>query len=117
MEGITFETDASRASTAKSVGAALGDVPPDRRLEETWRNMPETSLVQASAARARPWEMEMIDRSVVKEGMEDALEAERAIEPGGNLRSSWEALLKNARKCVRCDLTITQLRPCSERGR
>ena len=36
--------------------------------------MPETSLVQALVAGARPWEMEMIDRSVVKEGMEDALE-------------------------------------------
>jgi uracil-DNA glycosylase family protein len=26
------------------------------------------------------------------------------IEPGGNLRASWEALLKDARKCRRCDL-------------
>ncbi len=46
----------------------------------------------------------MTDRSVVKEGMEDALEAERSIEPGGNLRASWEALLKSARGCTRCDL-------------
>jgi DNA polymerase len=46
----------------------------------------------------------MIDRSVAKEGLEHALEAERRIEPGGNLRASWEALLKDARKCTRCDL-------------
>ena len=46
----------------------------------------------------------MIDRSVAKEGLTEALEAERRIEPGGNLRASWEALLKDARKCTRCDL-------------
>src|SRR3954463_1922278 len=38
------------------------------------------------------------------EGLRHALEAERAIEPGGNLRASWEALLADARKCTRCDL-------------
>src|SRR5437868_5890893 len=37
-------------------------------------------------------------------GLRDALAAERAIEPGGNLRGSWEALLKDARNCTRCDL-------------
>ena len=41
---------------------------------------------------------------IVREGLEHALEAERRIEPGGNLRASWEALLKDARKCTRCDL-------------
>ena len=46
----------------------------------------------------------MIEASVVKEGLKHALDAERAIEPGGNLRASWEALLKEARKCTRCDL-------------
>jgi uracil-DNA glycosylase family protein len=38
------------------------------------------------------------------EGLKHALEAERRIEPGGNLRASWEALLKDARVCTRCDL-------------
>jgi DNA polymerase len=38
------------------------------------------------------------------DGLRQALEAERRIEPGGNLRASWEALLKDARKCMRCDL-------------
>jgi len=38
------------------------------------------------------------------EGLKKALEAERGIEPGGNLRASWEALFKDARKCTRCDL-------------
>ena len=41
---------------------------------------------------------------VTTEGLRHALEAERAIEPGGNLHAAWEALLKDARKCTRCDL-------------
>jgi uracil-DNA glycosylase family protein len=41
---------------------------------------------------------------VTIEGLRHALDAERLIEPGGNLRASWEALLKDARKCRRCDL-------------
>jgi DNA polymerase len=41
---------------------------------------------------------------VATEGLEHAIEAERSIEPGGNLRASWEALLKDARKCTRCEL-------------
>src|SRR5215210_4906853 len=41
---------------------------------------------------------------VATEGLKSALEAERRIEPGGNLRASWEALLKDARKCTRCEL-------------
>src|SRR3954471_13725805 len=44
----------------------------------------------------------MVD--VVSEGLRHALEAERHVEPGGNLRASWEALLKEARKCTRCEL-------------
>jgi len=41
---------------------------------------------------------------IAAEGLSHALEAERAIAPGGNLRASWEALLKDARTCKRCDL-------------
>ena len=41
---------------------------------------------------------------VITEGLKHAIEAERRIESGGNLRGSWEALLKDARKCTRCDL-------------
>jgi DNA polymerase len=41
---------------------------------------------------------------VATEGQKHAIEAERSIEPGGNLRASWEALLKDARKCTRCEL-------------
>src|SRR5438874_11924336 len=41
---------------------------------------------------------------VATEGLSHAVDAERAIEPGGNLRASWEALLKDARDCTRCDL-------------
>ena len=42
--------------------------------------------------------------SIVSEGLTQALEAERRIDPGGNLRASWEGLLKDARKCERCEL-------------
>jgi uracil-DNA glycosylase len=38
------------------------------------------------------------------EGLENAIEAERRIEPKSNLRASWEALLAEARDCRRCDL-------------
>jgi DNA polymerase len=41
---------------------------------------------------------------VTTAGLRHAIEAERAIEPGSNLRASWEALLKDARNCTRCDL-------------
>jgi len=69
-----------------------------------WRNMPETSLVQPLIAGARNRELEMIEASVAKEGLKHALEAERAIEPGSNVRASWEALFKEARGCTRCEL-------------
>jgi uracil-DNA glycosylase len=41
---------------------------------------------------------------VATEGLDRALQAERRIEPGGNLRASWEALFKDARRCTRCEL-------------
>ena len=41
---------------------------------------------------------------IAGEGLTNALESERRIEPGGNLRASWEALLKDARHCTRCHL-------------
>ena len=41
---------------------------------------------------------------VISEGLRHALEVEHRIEPGGNLRASWEELLKDARKCTRCEL-------------
>jgi len=70
--------------------------------------MPDTSLVQPLIADARNRELEMIQRSadatIVKVGLRHALDAQRSIEPGGNLRAAWEALLKDARKCTRCDL-------------
>ena len=39
-----------------------------------------------------------------EEGLKSALKAERRIEPGSNLRTSWEALLREARVCTRCEL-------------
>lgn len=41
---------------------------------------------------------------IVSEGLERALEAERRIQSGNNLRASWKALLEDARSCRRCDL-------------
>jgi DNA polymerase len=55
-------------------------------------------------AGARQREIDMIEASVVKEGLKHALDAERRVEPGGNLRAAWEALLKDARTCTRCEL-------------
>jgi uracil-DNA glycosylase len=81
------------------VGAMLKEMP-----KKYWRNMPETSLVQPLIAHARTRELEMIDRAAAKTGLKHALEAERSIAPGGNLRASWEALFKEARGCTRCDL-------------
>jgi len=81
------------------VGAMLKEMP-----KKYWRNMPETSLVQPLIASARARELEMIDRSAVKQGLNNALEAERAVQPRNNLRASWEELLKEARVCTRCHL-------------
>jgi DNA polymerase len=41
---------------------------------------------------------------IVTQGLENALGAERAIEPKSNTRSAWEELLKEARACTRCHL-------------
>ena len=41
---------------------------------------------------------------VVTEGLRRALDAERRVEPAGNLRTSWEALFEEARACRRCHL-------------
>jgi DNA polymerase len=41
---------------------------------------------------------------IATKGLNHALEAERRIERRSNLRSSWEALLADARVCTRCDL-------------
>lgn len=41
---------------------------------------------------------------VVTEGLRRALDAERRVEPAGNLRASWEALFEEARACRRCHL-------------
>lgn len=47
----------------------------------------------------------MVDRSeIAEDGLRAALKAEHAIEPGGNLRKSWDALLAEARVCRRCEL-------------
>ena len=41
---------------------------------------------------------------VATEGLRQALEAERAIQPRSNLRASWEELFNEARGCTRCEL-------------
>jgi DNA polymerase len=42
--------------------------------------------------------------SITTEGLRDALDTERKIEPRSNVRAAWEELLKDARGCRRCDL-------------
>jgi DNA polymerase len=86
------------------VGAMLKEMP-----KKYWRNMPETSLVQPLIATAREREIAMIERSrasseMAEQGLENALEAEREVQPRSNVRGAWEALLKEARGCTRCDL-------------
>ncbi|MEO6581675.1 MAG: UdgX family uracil-DNA binding protein [Sphingomicrobium sp.] len=81
------------------VGAMLTEMP-----KKYWRNMPETSLVQPLIAGARNRELEMIDRSAAREALTAAIAAERRLASGANLRASWEALLKEARGCTRCEL-------------
>ena len=41
---------------------------------------------------------------IATEGLKQALEAEREIEPRSNSRTAWEAILKDARDCTRCEL-------------
>lgn len=41
---------------------------------------------------------------VATEGRTHALDVERSIAPGGNLRAAWEELFNDARNCTRCDL-------------
>src|SRR3982750_3693852 len=41
---------------------------------------------------------------LVSDGLQDALEVERRIEPRSNVRAAWEGLFKDARSCTRCDL-------------
>ncbi len=85
------------------VGAMLKEMP-----KKYWRNLPETALVGSLIAGARAREAEMIGRSsspsIADQGLESALKVERGIEPRSNLRGSWEALLKEARACTRCEL-------------
>ena len=69
------------------VGAMLREMP-----KKYWRNMPETSLVQPLIAGAQARETQMIQRSA------------EALAPRTNTRAAWEELLKDARKCTRCDL-------------
>jgi len=46
----------------------------------------------------------MTQQEIAQRGLAEALRTERGLEPGGNLRRSWEALLAEARRCTRCEL-------------
>ena len=48
--------------------------------------------------------MQKIMADLETEGLKQALEVERAIEPRSNTRAAWEELLKDTRACTRCDL-------------
>jgi uracil-DNA glycosylase family protein len=42
--------------------------------------------------------------TIAEEGLKRALEAERHAARPSNVRSAWEALFEEARRCTRCDL-------------
>ena len=44
------------------------------------------------------------EATVAAQGLKQAVEAERRIEPRSNRRAAWEALLEEARGCTRCEL-------------
>ncbi len=84
-----------------------------------WKNMPETALVGELIAGAQGREAAMVERSREKvaaspesgpdleraeTGLFAAAKAEHALQPGGNLLASWEALLADAKACTRCHL-------------
>ena len=85
-----------------------------------WKNMPETALVGELIAGAQAREAAMVERSreqmsllipetgkdleTAQAGLFAADAAEKAIQPGGNLLASWEALLADAKACTRCHL-------------
>src|SRR5215203_1916275 len=46
----------------------------------------------------------MGDQAIAENGLAEALRMERQVQPGGNLRRSWEELLAEARACTRCEL-------------
>ena len=46
----------------------------------------------------------MGDQTLDDQGLADALQAERPLQAGGNLRRAWEELLTEARRCTRCEL-------------
>ena len=84
-----------------------------------WKNMPETALVGELIAGAQGREAAMVERSreqvaaipeegrdlqTAQAGLFAADRAERALQPGGNLLASWEALLADAKACTRCHL-------------
>jgi len=41
---------------------------------------------------------------IAGEGLKQALQVEREIEPRSNVRATWEGILKDARACTRCEL-------------
>lgn len=43
-------------------------------------------------------------QAIAERGLTEALRTERQLQPGGNLRRSWEELLAETRGCTRCEL-------------
>jgi DNA polymerase len=87
-----------------TVGAMLKEMP-----KKTGATCPRLRSFKRRLAVRGAREIDMIARSqgdpaIAAEGRRDALTVERRIEPGGNLRRSWEALFREARGCTRCDL-------------
>lgn len=84
------------------IGAMLKEMP-----RKYWKNMPETALVPELIAGAQARESAMVERSkaaVAAAGAAAAEQVEARLEAGGNAFASWDALMKEAKACTRCDL-------------
>lgn len=98
LEGIWRTYYASIFNPARlKIGAMLKEMP-----KKYWRDMPETSLVKPLIAGSRKRELDMIERAGLGRGVEDIAEHEIGLRNA--VRSSWDQLFNEARKCTRCDL-------------
>src|SRR3982750_297965 len=74
------------------------------RSASGWREPGCASRRKRSAEPRRPPVVAAAMGDVATEGLTQALNAERRIEPRSNSRAAWEELFKDARKCTRCEL-------------
>ena len=64
----------------------------------------DTRAAQQDGTIDQGWSFAETMADIASEGLLHALEAERRVEPGSNVRTAWEELFKDARICTRCEL-------------